>query len=312
MAKNYRIITTGIDPLCIGIYRGDKGYIVSKDWEKFKDELKNICEKEKIEIIIPGSDIELDHFAKEDKFYEQLCPPILFDKHLVSIARDKWLTAKTLKSLGFLTPKTWLNLEEVDQFPVILKPRAGFGSNYLFKDVTQDLLIPLTRYIRSAGYEPIAQEQLLGPEYSCMTLNAKDGQLLAVQTAKSVKKFGQSYKTIIEDNNELEEVVCKISKTLKATGPLSLQLIKTQLGYSTFELNARFTGAQIVRAYAGQNGPDILVRNWLTGEKIYPQIARELVAFYYHDFGYLPLEEFKKVETLKKVRKRMAECPKYL
>lgn len=312
MARGYKIITTGIDPLSIGVYRGDKGYLVSKSWEEFKLQIVKICEKEKVEIIIPGSDIELDHFLEEYEFYEKNCPPILMDRTLARIARDKLLTARTLKSLGFSTPKTWEDLEEVDKYPVVLKPRKGFGSNYLFKDVTSDLIIPLGRYIRNAGHEPIAQEQLIGTEFSCMTLNSKDGELLAVQTARSVKKFGQSYKTIMEKNEELEELVCKMSKALRATGPLSFQLIKTERGYTTFELNARFTGAQIVRAYAGQNGPDILIRNWLTGEKLYPQIKQELVAFWYHDFGYLPLEEFKKVEVEKKIRKRMVHCPKYL
>jgi len=312
MAKHYRIITVGVDPLCIGIYRGNKGYVVSRDWNEYKMQIMNICKKEHVDIIIPGSDIELEHFAQEREFYETCCPPVLIDYEIVPIARDKVLTAKKLAELGFSVPKTWLKLADVDKFPVILKPVNGYGSNYFFKNVTKDLLYPLAEYIRRAGYVPMAQEQLEGTEYSCMTLSARDGELLACTVAKSVKKYGQSYKTIIEPNSELEDYVSRISKALNAKGPLSIQLIDTAEGPKVFELNARFTGAQIVRAYAGVNGPDLLVKNWLTGEKEYPKIQEKLVAFWYHDFAYLPYEEFKTVEKEGKTKKRMCVCPKYL
>ncbi len=317
LAKGYRIIAVGVDPLCIGIYRGDVGYLVSKDWERYKEEIKEISEKEGVEIIIPGSDIELDHFCRERKWYEKECPPILIDWENVNLARDKYLLQKRLKEMGFPYIKTWLekDFDKVDRCPLVLKPRRGFGSRLLFKDVRKKWLKPLGEYIRSHGWEPIAQEQVEGHEFSCMTLRAKDGELLSTFLAWSVKKFGQSFKTcVMKDGKEMEELIVSLGERIKSIGPLSFQLIKdAESGeLKVFELNARFTGAQIVRAYGGVNMVDLAVRNWLFGEKDFLKVRGPFIAYWYHSFGYGSMDEF--VELLKKrrVEGRKLKLPKFL
>jgi len=208
--KEYRIITIGIDPLCVGIYTGDKGYVVSRDWGKYKEELKRICEREQVDLIIPGSDIELTHFYKERDFYEKNCPPILIDYKNIPIARDKFLLQKKLKELGFPYLKTWKKdeIEKVDVCPVVVKPRFGFGSRLLFKNVRRKHLQSILEYVEFQGWEPIIQEQVLGHEYSCMTARSKDGILLGKTVAWSVKKFGQSYKTILKKGDpQLERII---------------------------------------------------------------------------------------------------------
>ena len=317
MAKRYRIIAVGVDPLCIGVHRGDVGYVVSKDWNQYREELKEICEKEKVDIIIPGSDLELSHFVRNREWYERNCPPILIDWKNIPIARDKYLLQIKLKELGFPYIKTWKEdeFDQIDTCPLVLKPRHGYGSNMLFKEVRRKHLRTLAEYIKSQGWEPIAQEQLYGHEYSCMTLRARDGELLCYFIAWSVKKFGQSYKTLVKkDDPQIRELIIKVGEKLGSVGPLSFQLIKDlESGeFKIFELNARFTGAQIVRAYGGMNMPDIAIRNWLFGVKEYPKIERPYVAYWYHDFGYSSFEELEKVVKKKKSEGGKVVCPKYL
>jgi len=317
-AKKYRIIATGIDPLCIGIHRGDVGYLVSRDWEKYKKELKRISEKEKVDIIIPGSDIELSHFANNRKWYEENCPPILIDWKNVSIARDKYLLQEKLKELGLPYIKTWKvdEFDKIDACPVVLKPRHGFGSNMLFKGVRRKQVKALADYILDQGWEPIIQEQLYGREYSCMTLRAKDGELLSYFIAWSFKKFGQSYKTIVKkDDPQIRDLIISLSEKLNSIGPLSIQLIKdAESGeLKVFELNARFTGAQIVRAEGGVNMVDLAIKNWLDGVKEYPRIKDSYVAYWYHDFAYSDLSHlFKTVKTKRVGNKDEIKMPKYL
>jgi len=315
-ARRYRVIVTGIDPLCIGLYRGDKGYLVSKDWEEFKKQIEKICKKEKVDIIIPGSDIELTHFVKNREWYEENCPPILIDWKNIPLARDKYLLQKKLKELGFPYIETWKEdeFDKIDLYPIVLKPRHGFGSRMLFKGVEKEHLEGLVKYMKHWRYQPIAQKQVFGDEYSCMTLRAKDGELLCYFIAWSFKKFGQSYKTIVKkDEPEIKELIISLGEKLKSVGPLSFQLIRDieDNKLKIFELNARFTGAQIVRAYGGMNMVDLAVRNWLDGKKEYPRLKKEYVAFWYHDFGYSPIEV---VENLKRtgVTKKKVKLPKYL
>jgi len=316
-AKKYRIIATGIDPLCIGIHMGDVGYLVSKDWEEYKKELKEISEKENVDIIIPGSDIELSHFANNRKWYEENCPPILIDWKNVNIARDKYLLQEKLKELGFPYIKTWKvdEFDKIDTCPVVLKPRHGFGSNMLFKEVRRKHVKSLADYIQNQGWEPIAQEQLYGREYSCMTLRAKDGELLSYFIAWSFKKFGQSYKTIIKkDDPQIRDLIIRLSEKLNSIGPLSIQLIKdTESGeLKIFELNARFTGAQIVRAEGGVNMVDLAISNWLDGIKEYPKVRNPFVAYWYHDFSYSSFKDLENLIKERKTKRGKVYCPKYL
>jgi len=97
----------------------------------------------------------------------------------------------------------------------------------LFKEVRRRHIKTLADYIQSQGWEPIAQEQLYGREYSCMTLRAKDGELLSYFIAWSHKKFGQSYKTVVKkDDKQIRDLIIALSEKLNSVGPLSFQLIR--------------------------------------------------------------------------------------
>jgi len=313
----YKIITIGVDPLCIGIYTGDKGYLVSKDWDKYKEELREICLKEGVDIIIPGSDIELTHFYKEKKYYEQNCPPILIDYKNVPLARDKYLLQERLRTLGFPYLKTWKSneIEKVDCCPVVVKPRFGFGSKLLFKDVRRKYLKPIVNYVESHGWEAIIQQQAEGNEYSCMVLRATDGTVLGHTIAWSVKKFGQSYKTIVKVGDPtIEKLILELTERIKSIGPLSIQLIKdvNTNQYKVFEVNARFSGAQIVRAIAGVNMVDMAIKNFLFGKKEKKEVKNVLIGYWYHDFAYSDWETYERVLLEKKIGGKKIKCPKLL
>jgi len=313
-AGGYRIIVTGVDSLAIGLHLGDVGYLMPFDWGDYKKRLQKISLEEKVKIIIPGSDIELENFAKYKRWYEELLPPIIIDYQNIKYARDKYLLQAWLHGSGFPYIKTWLekDLDKVDTL-VALKPRAGFGSNMLFQQVRPEWAKMIGQYIKDRGWEPIAQEWLYGDEYSCMTLRTKEGELLGTMVAWSVKKYGQSFKTKMVIDSEIEKLVNKVSEKLNSIGPLSVQLMRTPEGeLKIFELNARFTGAQIVRAEAGFNMPDAAIRNWLDGEKIYGKVNKPLIAYWYHDFGYSKPETLDKLTREGKIKKGKVNCPKYL
>jgi len=317
MSGNYRIIVTGIDPLCVGLYRGDIGYLMPTAWSEFKVKLAEICKTEDVEIIIPGSDIELEQFVKDKLWYEQNCPPMIIDWKNAEVARDKYLTSQTLSKLGFKTPKTWLykDFDKIDVTPVIIKPRRGFGSKFLFKQVRSSEAKFFGDFLLGNGWEPVAQETLIGNEYSAMTLCAKDGELLCSFTAWSEKKFGQSYRTIIKKGDPtIDELIKEISMSLSSVGPLSIQMIlDVKSGeYKIFELNARFTGAQIIRAMAGQNMPDLIVRNWLDGIKEFPKVKGTQVALWYQDFSYVPVDTTLDLYTTGKCERKKGKFPHYL
>lgn len=316
LAKGYRIVVTDIDPYLAGVYRGDVGYLISKGWSSFYQEINAICHDEKVQLIIPCSDIELDYIVKNIEEFD--VPILMAYPETVKLCRDKWLTAKTLGEKGFNAPITY-SFEEYEgllapEGDYILKPRFGFGTRHFYHPHDSAELCTLAAYMERDGWEPIVQQYLEGPEYSGMVFLSKDGELLAVTSAKSEKRFGMSYKTIHaseEEDKPIKRLMCEIASSLEVIGPLSVQIRIHKGELYVHELNARFTGAQIIRAMLGVNGPDILVKNWLTGEKQYSTIKHGAVALWYADYMYVLREETEDLrETLKTLK--IGEAPKLL
>ena len=314
--EKYRIITTDVDPLLAGPYVGDKGYLIEKGWNLFIPQLNKICANERVDIIIPGSDIEIDHLSSRR---EKLNTPIILaDKKIVKISRDKLLLSQWLEKKGFPYPRTFKGLMDINPFPrfipypVIIKPRMGWGSNDQTRIKSEEEMRAYREFFREQGKltedSMITQELLDGTELSGMAIISKDGEILNISCAESVKKFGMSYKTIHgseEDYLDFKSLVTKIVGKLGATGPLSIQGFKTSSGeIKIFEFNPRFTGAQIVRAHGGVNGPDILIENWLNGTKQYPTVKERFVALWYADYLYIPYNDYENLKTKKEIEKK--------
>jgi len=317
LAKGYRIIVTDIDALLTGVYRGDVGYLISKGWDSYIKEINTICRKESVDIIIPCTDIELNYLADHRSEFD--VPILMASPRIVKLCIDKWLTAKTLREKGFNAPLTYTFEEyeglENPEGDFILKPRFGFGTArpvYHPHDETE--LCALAAYMERNGWEPVVQEYLEGPEYSGMVFIAYDGRILAVTSAASDKRFGMSYKTVHsseEEDKPIKDLMCEIAAKLKAVGPLSIQMrMRNETPY-VHEMNARFTGAQVIRAKLGVNGPDILVRNWLTGEKQHPKIKHGAVALWYADYMYISKKAVIDL-ACEKVTKKKGKAPKLL
>jgi len=309
----FKVITTGVDPLLPGIYRGDIGYLVDKNWNTYLLQLKKISEEEKIDIIIPGSDLEIDVLSERRD--ELKVPILLADKKVIEIARDKLKTAEWLRDNNLHYPRTWKGLPLVNPFPfpipypVIIKHRKGWGSNDQYRSLNEEDQEALKEMFKAKELNEedyITQELLNGTELSGMALVAKDGEILSITCAESIKKFGMSYKTIHggeEDNLDFKLLVSKIVGKLGVSGPLSIQGFRTSNGIKIFEFNPRFTGAQVVRAMGGVNGPEILIENWLNGTKKYPIIKEKFIALWHSEYLYLPFAEYEKLLEKKRTKK---------
>ena len=232
----YRIVTEDLDPLLPGAYVGDIGYINEKDDDKWIAGINKIIANEKVDLIIPCHDIPVDIVSQRR---EEINAPILVaQKEKIQITRDKWLFNQWLKLNNYPAPKTWLGLPTVLYFPqfvpypVIIKPRGGFGSKDQYIINSQEEMQALKDLFKAKGVNEedyITQEKLEGTELSGMALVSKDGEILSITCAESVKKFGMSYKTIHggeEDHLDFKLLVAKIVGRMGITGPVSLQAFR--------------------------------------------------------------------------------------
>jgi predicted ATP-grasp superfamily ATP-dependent carboligase len=232
-SPKYKIITEDLDPLLPGAYVGDMGYINEKEDDKWIAGINNIIAKEKVDLVIPCHDIPVDIVSKRRG--EINAPILVAPEGKILITRDKWLFNQWLKMNGYPSPKTWLGLPTITYFPkcipypVIVKPRGGYGSKDQYTINSQEEMEALKDLFKAKELNEenyITQEKLEGTELSGMALVSKDGEILSITCAESVKKFGMSYKTIHgseEDNLDFKLLVAKIIGRMGITGPVSFQ-----------------------------------------------------------------------------------------
>jgi carbamoyl-phosphate synthase large subunit len=148
-------------------------------------------------------------------------------------------------------------------------------------------------YVRSSGYQPIAQEYIGNheQEYTVGVLSTLDGTLVGSLAMRRVLR-GLSLKTRVpmlgglgewlalstglsqgrvEHASEIRRVCERIAIELGSRGPLNIQLRLVKGRVYPFEINPRFSGTCCLRALAGFNEPDILLSHHLLGEPI-PQV----------------------------------------
>lgn len=84
--------------------------------EKYIKFLKDYCIDNTINAIISLFDIDLLILAKHKKEFAEIgVTVIVSSKKIVEICNDKWKTYKFLKSKGFYTPDTYINVDEALQ-----------------------------------------------------------------------------------------------------------------------------------------------------------------------------------------------------
>ena len=269
--RKYTIYTTDINPLSAGLYRVDKGFLVpaAKDPE-YIDKLVEIALREKIDIVIPASDPELPVLSTNKSiFYENGVEILVGNPESIKIGYDKWATYLFLKENGFDYPKTALP-SEIDEilaetgFPLLIKPRYGSGS--VGVNIAENL-DELKFYIRKTP-DPIIQEYLQGDEYTTGVLIDKDGEVVGSISLKRELKKGATFRAVVGDFPEIRRIAEKIALSTGLIGPVNIQMKLTERGPVVFEINPRFSGTTVVRAYAGFNEPDIIIRNVLFDEKV--------------------------------------------
>ena len=310
-AGGHSIISTDIDPFLPGVYRGDKGYLVPKGWNSYISTIRDICIKEKVDILIPGSDIELGPLSENKETIENIgTKMIISTQKAIDIGNDKWQTYLFLKDCGFPTIPTYLEEDLIKkdyriEFPVIVKPRFGWSSLhvYLVKDINQ--LKTYISLIKKDGFQPVIQEHIgsLDEEYTSGVYISKEKEILGAISLWRILRKGNSLKTRLADDEGLVEEMQKIATKLNTTGPVNLQCRRWDGKYYVFEINTRFSGTTIIQAYMGLNGPDALVRNFVTGEKPKIEQYKKLIGMMYLNYTFVREQDYEKLLRDKSIEK---------
>ncbi|MBR6390874.1 MAG: ATP-grasp domain-containing protein, partial [Lachnospiraceae bacterium] len=99
------------------------------------DELASICKREKIDLLIPTIDTDLQVLSDNISVFESAGTRVMIsapDK--IRLCRDKNLTSDFFRSCGLEAPHTYNDVEAYDEgYPCFIKPKDGSSSINAFR-----------------------------------------------------------------------------------------------------------------------------------------------------------------------------------
>ncbi|MEN6374679.1 MAG: ATP-grasp domain-containing protein [Smithella sp.] len=221
--------------------------------DKYMTFLKDIIRTEKVDALLPISEPEIELLNKQRTEIESLGVKILLNNPLIiENFLDKLKTTHFLNSLGIRTPRTTL-LRDYDgslDFPVIIKPRTGYGSKRLWIVDNEDDLAYVKR--KDDGLL-IVQEYLGRVEEEYTTGVFSDGHNVSSITFKRRLGFGGlSAEAVYSECLFLERLSERIAVATDLHGCINIQSRRIDENlFVPFEINPRLSSTLPFRKYFG-------------------------------------------------------------
>ena len=236
---------------------------MAKTGKPYLQSILRIIRENKIDLIIPIVDSELEILAKYRGYIERKTCLLLSPEMSIRICNDKYLTYRFLTDHAIPTLKTWTEGENDGyEYPIVVKPRFGLGSKglHIVHSIEQKKATPHEE-------EYILQEYCNGREYT-VDIFARKGELLAaVPRWRRETRDGISYSGQICKNSTMVFYAAEIAKHLNIHGPANIQCFLKDSSVFISEINPRFSAGLPLTTAAGVNIPLMCLR-LATGEDI--------------------------------------------
>ncbi len=298
-----RIVGTDADPLSVGLFRTDAAHVlphVTVDEAGYVARLREICLAERVAMVCFGSEIEMRRLAPHLPDFERETGTtlILNCPEFVETFMDKWEMVGLLREKGLPAPDSALATDPAavemfldrHTFPLILKPSRGSGSQGVSIVGSRAELDFLSRHVS----EPMIQEYLLpdDEEYTVGVYKSPRTGYVGQIVLKRQLSAGWTYKAQVVRDEQIESVCRRVVEAFDVWGPINLQVRKTAAGVQVFEINLRFSGSAVIRAYFGFNEPEMCLRDVIHGEPLSQPEVSPGYAFRYWDEIYLKPGEY--------------------
>lgn len=278
----------------------------------YLEKLFALIDRYRIRALFHGCEPELKIFARHRKDIEArgVFLPIN-PSSVIDLCMDKEKTNSRLAELGFDSPRFQVitrraDLADIDWFPVVVKPSVGGGGSanvYIAQNRRE--LNGLADYLNLEENQTrfFVQEYVGTPddEYTVGVLHDMDGTYVNSIAVKRALSGGLNIRVSVPNQTSRRELgpklvissgvsqgavgrypavtqQCKeIARAIGARGPINIQCRLVDGVVKVFEINPRFSGTTSLRAMAGYNEPDLLMRKHILSEALTPDFAYEEV-----------------------------------
>jgi carbamoyl-phosphate synthase large subunit len=235
--------------------------------------IAEICQVERIGLVVPTIDDELSVFAEHvAQFTEAGVRVAISPLSTTLICNDKYATCKTLAARGVEAVETRLagDLPLDPEFPLFIKPRVGRGGVNAYPVRNARELEFFLDYIP----EPVVQTYLDGPEFTIDLLCDFTGEPLSVvPRERVVVRAGVVDRGRTVRDPLLVELGLACARVLKFCGAVNIQCRVVNGRPVVFEVNTRFSGGIPLTIAAGADFPRMLVE-LARGRSVAPAIGR--------------------------------------
>lgn len=260
LGLDLRVLAVDLNPaMSPACQVADKSIAVARCTETaFIPQLLEVCAAEKVSLVIPTIDTELETLAiNAGRFGELNTRVAVSSAEVVRLARNKIETIRFFARHGIPTPRTapldgLLSRPADWRWPVVLKPIDGSSSIGVHTVETLEsaraLAIDRARYL--------AQEKWQGCEHTVNVFFDREGRLrCAVPHLRCEIRAGEVSKGITGRHPALMAAAARLGEVLPgARAALCFQAIVTPQGEAAvFEINARFGGGYPLAHRAGAN-----------------------------------------------------------
>jgi carbamoyl-phosphate synthase large subunit len=214
--------------------------------------IADICRSAAVDVLVPCVDEELPYVPEVVRSCPNLIP-LLPSADFVRLMKDKLGSMEAMAKAGIDAPHTVgiLSAEKIG-FPCLVKPRDGRGSRgvQIVKNKAQlDAYLTLTD---RAAEDLVAQELLLGQEWTVYVSADRDANLRAVIPMRVDLKKGITIRAQTQTNEAIATYCQALHARFPTPGPYNVQLIEQADGrIAAFEINPRVSTTLCLAIAAG-------------------------------------------------------------
>ena len=265
-------VAADVDPLAPALSYADHAVTPPRvDDAAYIPFLAELVRHRDVGLVVPLTD--LDQLVLTRRRAELDALVLLPEAHVVETTNDKYRAHQFFERHGIDSPATWLpeQLPAELEFPVLVKPRHGFGSRDIHRANDRS---ELEFFLRYTAVPSMVQRVCPGEEFSIDVFCDLEGRCLnAIPRTMIESKGGESIKGASIKDWVLIEVGRHVSETLRIVGPATVQCFRTPEGrHEVTDVNARFGGGFPVH-WASGGGYAELALALAAGERPAPRLG---------------------------------------
>ena len=317
----WEVVAADADPYSFGLYQTKLRVILPlATAPDYLAKVREVIDRFGIAAVLPGTEMETALLVAEAEKLGSV--KVIGNRpELMPLMMDKSLLSSCLAEIGIDTPDTapasaWEVFLRGHDFPIILKPAAGTGGSRGVKIITREQQLRIAVEEVGERLDNFLVQEYVGSkdgEFTVGVLTDRDGslidsivlqrKLMGLSLLDNVTHEGREYaistgysQGFIVDHERVKTACERAALRLGSRGPLNLQLRVDGERIVVFEVHPRFSGTTPIRADAGYNEPDVLLRNFLDGETFGRLGYRSnMVAIRAFEHVLVPMEEFEEL-----------------